>query len=76
MEATDEEGVVAIGHQIVFQAFHHGFGAFLDVDDGIFVVHRDHLAAFGVAIFVFLGVGEQRTPCADVAPAEVGGDGA
>ena len=39
MEATNEEGVVAIGHQIVFQTFYHGFGAFLDVDDCVFVVH-------------------------------------
>ena len=30
--------MVAIGHEIVLQAFHHGFGAFFDVDDGVLVV--------------------------------------
>ena len=67
--------MVAIGHKIVFQAFHHGLGACLDVDDGVLVVNRNHVAAQGVARLVFLGVGEQRAPGADVAPAEVGGDG-
>ena len=75
LEAAHQKRVVAVGHQIVFQALHHGLGAFLDIDDGVAVAYRNHLASNGVAAVVFSGVSEQRAPCADVAPAEVGGDG-
>ena len=38
MKLAHEERVIAKGHEIVFKPFHHGFGAFLNVDDGILIV--------------------------------------
>ena len=59
----------------VVEALDDGFIAGLNVDDAVGGVDDDRAAVDGVLCLVVCGVGVERAPGADVAPAEVGSDG-
>ena len=71
-QAADEETAFTLHYHTIFQALEYNACGIRSMDDAaVTVVQMDIIAYHGISVVIVVEQSPERTPCADITPAEI-----
>ena len=72
VELANEQRAILFGNDVTVKSLHDDTTALRRVNDAVGAVEHGYITYGSIAASIVLDVGVQRSPCAEVAPTEVG----